>query len=571
MELGHVVAGRLPLAAAVALLAALSYLVFPGHTYLQQDSQIYVAILEHLWDSSVLANDPVAARHHVTFTIYDEVALGLRRLTGLGFEPLLVADQLVHRTAGILGVYLIGTALGLSRRRSLLLAAIYALGANVSGPEVLTVEYEPKPRASAVPAVLLAVGCIARHWYLAGGIAGAVAFLYHPPTVYPFWLVYFAMELWPARPEEMKRRIYGIVPLATAILALLVVSRFQVGGPEPQSFFGAIDPELEQLQKMRARYAWVSLWIGDRIGHYLVLWGIAVAAFLRLRPAMPAGLRFFAAGLPIVGMLSLPATYLLLEKWKWVLMPKAQPARAVLFVTAMAVILAMAACLRAGTNRRFAEAAAWGVLAFLAPLAPNVLVFLPPDPGNPVIVRRAILVVALGALAAAAATLRGAAGWTAWGAALVAPFFLIPSFGSVVNYRQIETPELIELAEWARTHTPKHAVFLFPDASRGLEPGIFRAKALRAIYVDWKGGGQVNMVKAFGQEWWKRWQETMAPPFEPFRLEEFARLGIDYAVVSAANRVPRREAAFENARFVVYRLRPDRDSVRLEPERRPRG
>jgi len=558
-------AAELSVAAGVALLAALSYLVFPGHTYLQQDSQIYVAILEHLWDPSVLAADPVATRHHVTFTLYDELILGLRRLTGAGLEPLLVADHLATRAAGILGVYLIGASLGLSRRLALLIAAIYALGANVPGPEVLTVEYEPKPRASAAPLVLLAVGLIARRRYLAGGVAGAVAFLYHPPTIYPFWLVYFAMELWPARPEEMKRRIYGILPLASAIVLLLVASRFQAGGPEPQSFFGAIDPELERLQKMRAPYAWVSLWPGVRIAHYLVLWAITLAAYLRLRKAMPSGLRFFAVGLPLVGMLSLPATYLLLDRWKWVVMPKAQPARAVLFVTVMAVILPAAACLKAATSRRL-ESLAWGVLAFLPPLAPNVFSVLLPDLGDPVVLRRLALLVGLGGLAAAdgwALASRSGVGWALWGAALLGPFFLIPSIGQVVNYRPIETPELIELARWARANTPADAVFLFADAGRSQQPGIFRARALRAVYVDWKGGGQVNMVKAFGHEWWKRWQETMAEPFQPERLANFEPLGIDYVVLQPANRLPGKAPAFENARFLAYRLKPDENGRRL--------
>ena len=85
---------HLPVAGAIILITLLGYLLFPGHTYLQQDNQIYVPILEHLWDNTVLANDPIAVNHHVTFTIYDELALSLRSLTGLGFREILVFDQL---------------------------------------------------------------------------------------------------------------------------------------------------------------------------------------------------------------------------------------------------------------------------------------------------------------------------------------------------------------------------------------------------------------------------------------------------------------------------------------------
>jgi hypothetical protein len=49
-------------------------------------------------------------------------------------------------------------------------------------------------------------------------------------------------------------------------------------------------------------------------------------------------------------------------------------------------------------------------------------------------------------------------------------------------------------------------VFLFADRGKSLDSGIFRSEALRAIYVDWKGGGQVNYLPEPGLEWWSRWQ-----------------------------------------------------------------
>ncbi len=548
---------HLPLLLAAVVLTALSYLVFPGHTYLQQDSQIYVAILEHLHDPSVLAADPVATRHHLTFTIYDELALALRRLTGLDFETLLVADQLLHRAAGILGIYLVATALGLSRGPALLVAAAYALGATVAGPAVLTVEYEPKPRASALPMSLLAVGLIARGWYVAGGLAGSLAFLYHPPTVYPFWLVYFAIELWPSRPEEMKRRIEGILPLVAALFVMMIASRLQPGWRDPDPFFGTIDVELEPLFKMRASYAWVSLWAGQRIGHYLILWGFAMLAFWRLRPVMPPALRFFAVGLPLVGMLSLPVTYLLLDRWKWALIAKVQPARALLFVTLMAVVLPMTAGLAAGVARRFGEAVAWCSVAFLPSLTSDVVAWFGPALMNAVNLRRLALALGLGALAAGAALLaerKGLLSRLVWAAALLAPFFLIPSVGQIVNYSEIDSPELEELIAWARANTSRDAVFAFPAAGRSLQPGLFRARALRAVYVDWKGGGQINMIKGFAEEWLKRWEEVMAWPVDEARLKIWAARGIDYVVVPAAQRLAGRKAEFENAAFVIYRL-----------------
>src|SRR3954468_20579992 len=91
-------------AIAIALLTAVSFWWFPGHTILQSDTQIYIPILQHLEDPSVLAKDAMAVRPHVAFTIFDEVALACRRLTHLSFEQILLGQQLLLRGLGILGL-----------------------------------------------------------------------------------------------------------------------------------------------------------------------------------------------------------------------------------------------------------------------------------------------------------------------------------------------------------------------------------------------------------------------------------------------------------------------------------
>lgn len=549
---------RVPVAAAVVLITALGYVVFPGHTWLQQDSQIYVPILEHLRDPTVLANDPVATRPHVAFTIYDELALAARRLTGANFHAILAADELAFRAAGVVGVFLVATALGLSRPLALLVAGAYALGATVDGPAVLTVEYEPKPRGSAIGMLLLGLGLIAHGRYFASGIFGAVAFLYHPPTVYPFWAVYLVFAGWPASPLERRKRLAGFLPLILAAAVLVLLSQIQPGEPERQPWFARISPEVEQIQKARATYGWVSIWLTDWITHYLLLWLLSAVAAFRLRSLMDQRLRVFAIGLPAVGMLSIPISYLLLDVWKWALMAKFQPARALLFVTAIAVILAMCACLHAAQERRTAEALIWGVITFAIPAQHRVQELLLPDLSDPLIRRRVVLIVVLSALAVAAArslASRRRLAWPVWCLALVLPFAAIPEFGRVVTEPNMHHAELDQVAAWARANTPLDAVFLFPDVGKGRQPGIFRAEALRAIYVDWKGGGQANMVEGFAQEWWDRWNRTMAKGFSPADMDRYPSLGIDYVVLQTPNRLPDRGPVFENSRYLVYRVR----------------
>ena len=55
--------------AAICAFALLSFFQFPGHTWLQQDTQIYAPILEHLRDPVVLDRDLLVQYPHVSFTL----------------------------------------------------------------------------------------------------------------------------------------------------------------------------------------------------------------------------------------------------------------------------------------------------------------------------------------------------------------------------------------------------------------------------------------------------------------------------------------------------------------------
>ena len=61
---------------------------------------------------------------------------------------------------------------------------------------------------------------------------------------------------------------------------------------------------------------------------------------------------------------------------------------------------------------------------------------------------------------------------------MVLPFLLIPWVGKVQNYAPVHTPELNDLAQWAKTSTPQDAMFQFANFGQQLEPGIFRARSI---------------------------------------------------------------------------------------------
>jgi hypothetical protein len=525
---------RLAVGAAIAVLTLLSYFQFPGHTYLGSDTQIYVPMLERIWDPSVLSRDLVATKPHLTYTLYDEITIALRWITRSSFHAVLVGQQLLFRWCEILGVYLLALSFPLARRMALLVAAMFTLGATIVGPAVLTLEYEPVPRAFAVGLIFLAIGLAAQNHLMLADIAAALAFLYHPPTVWVFWILYLWLVL--------RHRDYrDLWPLAIGILILIVSSRLQAGAPVAQDFFTRVSPEAEVLERMRAGYNWVTTWSPMLYWQYIFLWIISVAAFRRIQPKSA---RLFLIAMPAIGIFSIPISYVLLEKLKWGLIPQFQPARALLFVSAFAMILGAGAAVRAAESKRWWESVVWFTAVLAVPSSGRLY---------QIAWRQVLVGVTLASLLALALYLQRFR-WApiALMAAAILPCFALPWLGQVRNFRLPDPSGLEDLSRYAHTQTPKDAMFLFGDAGQGANPSIFRAGSLRAVYVDWKSGGQMNYRESLGEEWWKRWQETNALRFDGSMLARLPSMDIDYLVLSKEHRLAERSTAYENNQFVVY-------------------
>lgn len=534
---------------ALAVLTATGFLVFPGHTWLQSDTQIYVPILERLHDPRLFEKEIIAQQPHVSYTLYDETAVWLRWITGQPFETVLAAQQIVFRFCGLLGVYLIASSLGLSLAGSLLVAACYGLGATINGPSVLTIEYEPVPRGSALGLTLLAAGLIARERYLWAGFAAGGALLYHVPAVYPFWAGFLVLLL-RTKAGERRSRLRILAPVAAAALVLFVCAKLQHGVGERQAFFTTLDAEQARVMRERASYNWISLWAAHQPQQHLLYWLIAAGAMWRLRRRIPAALVWLLGGAMTAGLLSMPASYLLLEKMQWSLIPQLQPMRALLYITLAMVIFGSAAAVTAAERGRWWEAALWLMPVFGVSVQTRTVWSL--LDGS----LRAATLTALGLAVAVALVLEAARRWPQAGrvALLGATFslaWLVPGFSGVKNYPPLHHAELDGVARWARENTPVDAIFLFPQAGRTLPPGVFRAKSLRALYADWKGGGQINFLREFLPLWRPRWEATVVRPFAGAAdLERFRSLGITHVITEKP--VTGRAPVFANGRYHVY-------------------
>ena len=550
----------------IVLFTWLGFEYFPGHTYLQSDTQIYLPILHRLDNPGYLSRDLVATNPHVAYTIYDEIALFFHRTAHIDFEHILVWQQLIYRVAAVFGVYLLASSAGVPAAFSILIAAVFNLGASLPGPAVLLIEYEPIPRGYAEGLIFLALGLLAHRQVLLAGVAGGLAFLYHPPTTAPFWgivlLVFVA--------DRKLRAHWRVLVLALFIAGLLLanLAQLQPQVVEPQNLFGHLSERMIELQHFRTRYAWVSLWAGSDIWNYVAVCVLALWGTSRIWGSLSRQLKWFFVGLPIGGVLCIPLSYVLLERWNFIIVPEFQPSRALLYTVGVASIACGIAAVKSATERRFFESWAWFLAVFALPV--NVRVFDIFRLQSVEKVGAMLVWVGLAALAAGLCHLAHR-GWTrplTWAAPALA-VFAIPAGAHVVNFQRIDKQPLIQLADWAAQNTWGSSMFLFPDAEHGLEPGIFRALSQRALYVDWKSGGQVNYFESFGEEWYTRFKQTMMGDFTALRLEKMLDLPVDYYVLKHEHKLKGIKPVFENDEFVVYDaqdLRNSSTSLRLGTE-----
>src|SRR5436190_10694804 len=96
-----------------AALTALGIWIFPGHTFLVADTQIYIPLFEHLRDGRLLNRELILQGAHLSYTIYDEVTLGLSNALNLDFETVLIGQQCFYRWLGYWGAYLLARACGM--------------------------------------------------------------------------------------------------------------------------------------------------------------------------------------------------------------------------------------------------------------------------------------------------------------------------------------------------------------------------------------------------------------------------------------------------------------------------
>jgi hypothetical protein len=547
----------------IAVFTWLGFRYFPGHTYLQSGTQIYVPMLERIRDPGFLARDIVATRPHIAFTAYDEITLMLHRALHLDLQDALVGQQLLFRAAAIFGVYLLAISAGVPAVFGLLIAAFLNLGVYLAGPEIRLVTYEPVPLAFAFSLILLALGFLAQRLPLLAGFAAGLAFLYHPPITAPFWgIAFLSMAL-----GRDARKRWRPMPLVFCIACLLLanLAQLQPDMTDSPNLFGTLSKHVMALQHFRTKWSWVSLWAPADIWSYAAICVLAMWATSRIWPEIRHEMRVFFVCLPLWGIVSVPASYLMLEQLHLAITPQFQPTQALLYTVAVAMIASGVAAVKAAQKRRPVEAIGWFIVV-MAPLL-NVRIFDLFLLRSGLAWRQFAVWIVLAAIAGLAITFLNRNRLRA--ISLLAPaaaVFALPVLARVSTPPQLDMTSITSLSAWAKKNTWGSSMFLFPDAGRSPFPGIFRALSERALYVDWQSGVQMTYYESFANEWYPRYEQTMDGRFTVVRLEDMLALPIDYYVLHRNHALAKINPVFENRDYVVYDaqdLRNESTSLRL--------
>jgi len=530
---------RVPLLCLAIFGAAwLEFTVFPGHSYLEGNTQILLPLVERADAPGLLSRDLVATSGSLALTAYDEATLLLHQAGRLPLRKALEGQQFAFRVAALFGLFMLARATGLDYLFAFIIAALIELGATVAGANLFLTDREPVPGAFAFSLVLLAMGLLARQAPLLAAIAGGLAFLYDPVLASPFWfvlLVAFTFD------RGMRRVVRPMLPVFFIFVLLLANLAQLQPGTAAEPVLTRVSSHLAAFQRTYTPELYVSAWHAGDIEQILGLFTLGLWAAVRCRLLLSGCFRWLVLGTALCGLISIPLSYLLLDLGHLAWAARLQPTRMLLFSVAASALLFALAGMKAMRERLVYEALGWFLLLFSLPISKGIFEFLRVTP------------IALALASAAFLTgllLRFATGRLRF-LALASPVFTVWLLWHMKE-RQVTTPSTAELAAWADASTWGSSIFLFPDAGRAAYPSVFRVQSRHGLWVDWATARGVVYSDAVAARWEERWRDTMAGGFSADRIERMLALPIDYYVVRGGHRLQGARQAFSTRDFVVY-------------------
>ncbi len=473
--------------------------VYPGHSYLQGETQLLVPMLERLDAPGFLSRDLVASNPPFAFTAYDEITQALHSEARWTFQNALQWQQLLFRLAAVIGVFLLARSLRVSAWAAVLLSAVVNAVTHLAAPEAFVTSPEPTPFAFSFSLSLLAAGLLVNRTPLLAGLAGGLALLYDPVAAAPFWLLAVFASIFDGSMRQLLRPAWPSLAISMLILGNLM--QLQSGLGTGQELTATISNSATQLLRFRTPWVWVIDWVWHGILSYKFLMVAGIWALVRLWKFVDRMAKWMIIGLISSGTLSVAFAMLLLDRHNQFPVTT-MPARNLAYSVAVSALACGAASWHAAQKGKWRESLPWMALLVAAVLNAQVL------------------------------------------------DLLHGTFDGATN--KSFTVEVADLARWADRNTWGSSLFQFPDAGRQPEPSVFRALSKRGLWADWRSGIIADYSESAGQQWWSRWQACMLEPYSVRGLRNMLPLPIDYYVLSQSHALAGVKPAYSNSRYVVY-------------------
>lgn len=537
---------RVPLLCLAFLAAAwLEFTVFPGHSYLEGETQLYVPLLERMDAPGLLSRDLVATNGTLSLTAYDEATLLLHEAGRQPLRRALLLQLFAFRLAALIGVFLLARATGLNELFAIVTAAIVNLGATLTGPAAALTNREPVPGAFSFSLIVLAMGLLAQDLPLLAGLSAGVAFLYDPILALPFWIVLLVAFF---SDRGMRILVRPMLPVLVVFVLLLANLAQLQPGTAAEPILTRVPAALAAFQQTHAPRLYISAWPKGEIYELLALLVLGLWAAARCWSLLHRCFRWLVLGTAACGLLSLPLSFFLLDEAHFNWIARLQPSRTLLFGALAASLLFALAGMRAMLHRSIREALAWFFLLFLLPATTGMFHFQ---------LTRFTIAIGLAGLLTGLLAIR----WAVVAVPVIAAFVLAQAPGLLPKPVPFGA-SMAKMGSWADATTWGSSVFLFPEAGQAKYPGAFRADSRHALWTDWKSAQGVLFSEKAAMLWQQRWSDTMEGGFSTAKLERLLPLPIDYYVLTKQTELAGPKPAFTNRDFVVYEAEDLRNAAK---------
>lgn len=491
--------------------ASIEFLFYPGHSYLQGESQLLVPMLERLQFPGLLSRDLVATHPVLRYTAYDETTLALVRVGHSSLERALAWQLFGARLAALVGAFLLASACGAGRFTSLAVAGIAGLGSALPAISIFTSDSEPVPYAIALGWIVLATGLAVKGRIMGAGLTASVALLYSPAIAIPWWLSLLGAAAWRKLSRPLLRPLLTTFAIAGLLLANL--AQLQPGAPGGNALFSTVSASWEALLNLRTPGALVKTWIGHEGWLFAAVVVTGLCAIFRRGESLKPTPRRLLTAIMIVALFSMPFGWMVEKFFPWALWLHFEPERSLAAATVVCLVLVMTASSVAWDKRYRYEALVWGIAA-LSLLA------------TPLLLRR-------------------------------------NNRGPVFSERTLQA-----LSDWAQHSTWGGSMFLFTGVGTQTDAGKFRALSLRPVYVDWESGELSRYYPDAALEWRARWDRVHAQSPAIKAMTSLLGEPIDYYVMAKSGRLPSAVPVFATDELVVYDARDLREASKqlLEPK-----